>query len=265
MPTSKSDIELQSYDEIRDDKITLKSYPSSWSLTSQSPLISRKRTDSVSSGPHTTDLLNKRDTKGRTQLYVAAKNGDVTEASRLLKAGADPNIADPYGVTALHEAVERSLLDIVELLIRQGSNINAKTILGQTPLMRAVLYDDTDIIKILLKAGANIDDFDCTGKTALLVGLQENRKHACSLLIRDGCDVNVYDRLGHTAMYYALRSLKEPNLTMARKLMKNGYDLKKDGAWLKESERADVITKHPSVIGKVCNKLGIRRTQSCKK
>ena len=119
---------------------------------------------------------------------------------------------------------------------------------------------------LVLFSGANVDDFDCTGKTALLIGLQENRKHACFILIRDGCDVNQYDRLGHTAMYYALRSSKQPNLTMARKLVKHGYDIKKDETWMKDHEKVAVSLKHESMLGKVCTKLGIniRRTKSCK-
>ena len=113
-------MELDLVEQTKGEKMTIKSYPSSWSLTSGSPLLPRRRSDSVSSGPHATNMLDKRDTKGRTPLFNAAKNGDIEEVEKLLKAGADPNITDDYGVTPLHESTERSYAEIAELLIANG-------------------------------------------------------------------------------------------------------------------------------------------------
>lgn len=229
---------------------------------SQSPLINKKRlTRSDSAGSLPDNILDKRDAKGRTTFFNATKVGDLEEAKRLFSAGSDVNKGDIYRITPLHEAVERSNLEVVEFLIAKGCDLNAKTILGQTPLMRAVLYDDIDLVKYLHKAGAKLDERDCTGKTALLLGIQENRNEACAYLIRAGCDVNIHNRLGHTAMLIALRGNKAPNYYIGRKLVKHGYDLKKDEKWITQEELEAVNVK-PNVVDKICSKLGITLKRS---
>ncbi|XP_062607089.1 serine/threonine-protein phosphatase 6 regulatory ankyrin repeat subunit C-like [Saccostrea cucullata] len=240
---------------------TLTSYPSSWSLTSRSPLIKKRLSRSDSGGSLPDNILDKRDAKGRTTFFNATKVGDLDEAKRLLNAGSDVNKGDIYRVTPLHEAVERSNLEVVEFLVSKGCDLNAKTILGQTPLMRAVLYDDVDLVRYLHKAGARLDERDCTGKTALLIGIQEGRTEACRYLMKNGCDVNIQDRLGHTAMMMALRGGKTPNFYIGRKLVKFGYDLKKDEKWMTQEELEAVNVK-PNVVDKICSKLGISLKRS---
>lgn len=118
--------DLFTTDTPREDRrgegdMTLTSYPSSWSLTSQSPLINKKRlTRSDSAGSLPDNILDKRDAKGRTTFFNATKVGDLEEAKRLFSAGSDVNKGDIYRITPLHEAVERSNLEVVEFLIAKG-------------------------------------------------------------------------------------------------------------------------------------------------
>lgn len=100
--------------------MTLTSYPSSWSLTSHSPLIKKRLSRSDSAGSLPDNILDKRDAKGRTTFFNATKVGDINEAKRLLNAGSDVNRGDIYKVTPLHEAVERSNSQIVEFLVSKG-------------------------------------------------------------------------------------------------------------------------------------------------
>jgi ankyrin repeat protein len=48
--------------------------------------------------PNPEDLLDKRDSKGRTQLFLAVRDGDITDAKRLLNIGSNVNLTDNYTV-----------------------------------------------------------------------------------------------------------------------------------------------------------------------
>lgn len=190
---------------------------------------------------------------------MAVKDGDQREVKRLLEHGSNVQLTDNYNLTPLHAAVEKLNLDMVELLIDNGAEINAKNILGQTPLMRAVLYDDLDIVKALHDAGANLNAKDCTGKTALMIGLQEGRVECCSYLLKHGCEVNHVDKLGQSALYIAIRCCKNPSAVLVRKLLKAGYDVKRDNSiWLKMSELERYTFKRKSFLDKVKDKI-VRR------
>lgn len=239
--------------------VSLKQYPSSWSLNSSSPLLPRprKRSLTISSlPPNPEDILDKRDPKGRTPLFLAVKEGDLPDAKRLIEMGCKVNLTDNYNVTPLHAATEKLNGDMIELLVEYGADINAKNILGQTPLMRAVLYDDIDVVKLLHHSGADLNVTDCTGKTALLIGLQEGRIECCSYLIKHKCDVNLVDKLGQSTLYIAIRCCKNPSSVIVRKLMKAGYDIKRDNSiWLKMSELNRYTFKRKSFLDKVKDKV----------
>ena len=56
-------------------------------------------------------------TFGRTRLYHAVSNNDISEVKRLIKLGADIDKADIYGKTPLHVAMEKGYTDIVDILL----------------------------------------------------------------------------------------------------------------------------------------------------
>jgi len=87
------------------------------------------------------------------------QRGEV--AAMLLKAGADPHLADKDGNTPLHKA---HILPVAEALIRNGADVNARNNRGETPLM--VTYSD-GVVKLLLQSGADISARDNAGHTAL--------------------------------------------------------------------------------------------------
>lgn len=114
---------LTKQDSTASSTVSLKHSPSSWSLNSTSPLLQRqrKRSVTVSSVPsNPEDLLDKRDSKGRTQLFLAVRDGDITDAKRLLNMGSKVNLTDNYNMTPLHEATEKINADMIELLLDNG-------------------------------------------------------------------------------------------------------------------------------------------------
>ena len=114
---------LTKQDSTASSTVSLKHSPSSWSLNSTSPLLQRQRKRSVtvsSVPPNPEDLLDKRDSKGRTKLFLAVRDGDITDAKRLLNLGSKVNLTDNYNMTPLHEAAEKINADMIELLLDNG-------------------------------------------------------------------------------------------------------------------------------------------------
>lgn len=114
---------LTKQDSTASSAVSMKHSPSSWSLNSTSPLLQRQRKRSVtvsSVPPNPEDLLDKRDSKGRTQLFLAVRDGDITDAKRLLNMGSKVNLTNNYNITPLHEATEKMNADMIELLLDNG-------------------------------------------------------------------------------------------------------------------------------------------------
>jgi ankyrin repeat protein len=102
-----------------------------------------------------------------SDLLVAIRQGDYPQAQRLLRSGANVNLADADGTTALMHAVIESDARMMSLLIENGANVNAKNALDSTALM----YAATNLRKtqLLLDAGADVNVAGKRGATPLSV------------------------------------------------------------------------------------------------
>ena len=61
------------------------------------------------------------------QLAAAVSAGDLSEAKRLLSAGADPNSPELAEQPILHRAVESRNMTMTEVLIEHGARVNPRT------------------------------------------------------------------------------------------------------------------------------------------
>lgn len=114
--------------------------------------------------------INKRNKLGETKLYRAVRSGSVKEVKRLLRDGADPDIADDHGLTPLHQAAYWGETEIVQLLLKAGADPNAENNgKGWTPLHSAAVSGGMktrrETIELLVKAGAGMDAKDKHGWT----------------------------------------------------------------------------------------------------
>lgn len=113
--------------------------------------------------------IDKRDANGETKLYRAVRDGNLPRVKKLLRDGADPDIADEHGLTPLHQAAYWGEADIVEQLLKAGAAANIDNGQGWTPLHSAALAGGLksrrDVIEKLKKAGAKDDIADKHGWT----------------------------------------------------------------------------------------------------
>ncbi len=98
----------------------------------------------------------RRTDNGQTALFRAVDLQETSLVNKLLKAGAEVNIKDTWGLTPLHYAARRESYSIPEALIKAGADVDAQDDYGFTPLHEAVENGHGHIVNLLLnRAGAN--------------------------------------------------------------------------------------------------------------
>ena len=120
---------------------------------------------------------------GYTPLVLnALKYGRKDVATKLLKAGADPDVVDKKGHTALSWAAMKNNMNAMKLLLKAGADPNKEdkngkpVICGHAPLvLNALKYGRKDVATLLLQAGADPNVVDRNGNTALQLGCHEKQ------------------------------------------------------------------------------------------
>jgi ankyrin repeat protein len=113
---------------------------------------------------------------GFTALLRACQVDCEGSVKLLLRAGADPNVAESfYGDTPLKQAVVHGNQKIVHLLVASGADVNLAGRYGFTPLMAAVVHDRGQICKYLLTHGAATSSINTNGESALSLARESRR------------------------------------------------------------------------------------------
>jgi len=162
---------------------------------------------------------------GSTPLQWAVFHGDVAEAKRLLKAGADVKAVNDYGVNAMQLAADSANTDLIQLLLKAGADPNSANPDGETALHLVARAGNLDAAKLLLRAGAQVDPRENFGsQTPLMWAVARRHPEMVELLASKGADVNArsairdyqrvataesrakqLDRGGFTPLMYAAR------------------------------------------------------------
>ena len=130
-----------------------------------------------------------REPDGATALAWAAVRGNAATASRLLLAGANPNLCNALSVCPLSIAIENGAADVAELLVRHGADPNAARESGETPLMTATRLGHIRVMELLLDREADVNASERNfGQTALMWAA--GNPPAVRLLIDGGADVH---------------------------------------------------------------------------
>lgn len=123
-----------------------------------------------------------------TPLMIASAIGCFECCVELLKAGANLQIQDSFGMSALMFAANQGNLNIVNLLIAHGADVNLKAKLGLTALTYAIKadsinLDNSAVVKRLVEYGANIEDTDTEGSTPILWAARNGTPKTVKLLV----------------------------------------------------------------------------------
>ena len=107
---------------------------------------------------------NARDESGSTPLHAAAMSATGEAVTALLEAGADPKALDASGTTPLHDAVSA---EVVAALLEAGADMEAGDPHGMTPLDHAARGGRAEVVAALLEAGADLEERNAYEMTPL--------------------------------------------------------------------------------------------------
>jgi len=162
----------------------------------------------------------------------------------LLRAGANPNAANRYGVRPISLAATNGSTTAIDLLLAAGGDARATSGGGEPVLMTAARTGSVGAVKLLAGKGADVNVREpWFGETALMWAAAENHGDVVRVLAELGADVNVRSRIvdapvlefprsggpnspfprgGWTALMYAAR---DGSLQAAQALAETGADL----------------------------------------
>jgi len=137
---------------------------------------------------------------GSTPLHRAVgTNQPIATIEALIKAGADVNAANRYGVTPLSLAAGNGNDRVINLLLESGANAKSADAAlreGRTTLMLAARTGNTAAIRLLVDKGADVNAAESrTGSTALMWAALENRADAVRVLVKAGAQANARSRV----------------------------------------------------------------------
>ncbi|MGH9871918.1 MAG: M56 family metallopeptidase [Pyrinomonadaceae bacterium] len=148
-------------------------------------------------------------------LFDAAENGNTSDITKLLNAGANVNCALDGDGSPLIAAARNGHQAAVELLLDRGADPNMPVRGDGNPLIIAAREGHAEIVRLLLDRGANIDQIVPGDENALIQASSQGHLVVVKVLVGRGADVN--------ARVWVERTGQQPNgewrtpLSMARK------------------------------------------------
>ena len=144
---------------------------------------------------------------GITALMEASRWGKTHRevAAALIRAGAEINVQDPYGVTPLLFAAISGSPETIRMLLKSGADVKAKDVDGRTALIETLTTENDlppETIEELIQAGSEVNVRIYGGLTPLMIAAAGNSR-ILQALIRAGADLNATDDQGATALRWA--------------------------------------------------------------
>ena len=149
------------------------------------------------------ELLNMKQKKGRTPLYMASLFGHIEVVDQLLLAQADPDVQDNSGGTALYVASQEGHMQIVHKLLQSQADPNIRAFNGAIPLYIASQEAHIQIVDHLLEAKSNPNIQNYDGRTPLFIGSQNGHYKVVASLLKEGANPNIQASDGSTPLSIA--------------------------------------------------------------
>lgn len=156
--------------------------------------------DEIKKTDHNGEILNSRDSFGKTGLIYAVGRVDLSLVKAFLEGGADINVpaVDAAGDTALHSACYNGsfggMVPIIDYLVHYklpvsgkfAADVSARNKRSETPLHHAaqinILPIRQKVMEWLVARGANINDQDREGTTVLHIAVNNNDIYGVNML-----------------------------------------------------------------------------------
>ncbi len=149
-------------------------------------------------------IIEKRDTKGRTKLMLAAMSGNLALVEHVLSIGADLNDRDKIGRSPIHFAAMSGNLKTMEKFIEiDEKGIRKADSKRRTPLFMACHGNFFEIAELLIKNGARADVATDGGVTLLMIAAHNGNIPMMELLLENKANLNKKDDKNKSAMNYA--------------------------------------------------------------
>ncbi|KAI1274243.1 ankyrin repeat-containing domain protein [Xylaria sp. FL0933] len=148
------------------------------------------------------------DIYGQTALHGVVLSepaeGDLGCVDALLLAGADADALNSNGRSTLYMTADRMAVDIGRRLIEAGADVQLRNpFTGETPLARAAYFNVVGLVRPLCDAGVSLEPMDRYGDTPLFVALEGNSTDAFVLLLRLGANTAHINNAKRTLLHQA--------------------------------------------------------------
>jgi ankyrin repeat protein len=148
------------------------------------------------------------------ELIEAAKENNLPEVSRILRAGADVDATDKdndsnnwdYNWTSLHWASRMGHMQVFNELLKHGADIEAREIDGNTPLHLACQFGHLAVGNELLSRGADVDAKNCVGSTPLHLACTNEHLAVVKALLSSGANILAANKYEQLPIHYAVRN-----------------------------------------------------------
>ena len=121
--------------------------------------------------------------------------GHTPSAETLIRAGADPNAQEAWGLTPLMVAAQKSHVEVMRLLLKSGADRHTKDHHhGQTALHVACAARDLECLLLLLDGGCDVGSVDKQGCSPFGIAMISRFFAALPLLREYGARLNEADR-----------------------------------------------------------------------
>ena len=144
-----------------------------------------------------------------SDLYDAARNGDLGRVRVLVEQGVDKDRTSDYGSTPLCIASQNGHMEVLRYLVEQGAEMKKASSGGWTPLAAACYYGHLEVVRFLLEQGSNVNKVDVQGFTSLHWAAFHGRLDTAKLLMVYGADLNVRNSSGWLPIEMGNRNTEE--------------------------------------------------------
>ena len=133
-----------------------------------------------------------REYRAEEPIFDSVRTGDTNDLLRILTAGTDPNVLNPFHNTPLHVAAQAGDAGSIRLLIEWGAKIDAaggKD--GSSPLGVSASLGHIAACAELITLGASVNYRDNFGLTPLMYAAANGHLDVVRLLVAKGASTNV--------------------------------------------------------------------------